>query len=308
MNPARPTRKAAPPLRENNFYERKPIVSRSKFTWPNGARIAFGVMVCLEHYELRPPKGAFLPVNLPGAGGRAPYPDVRAYSQRAYGSRVGVFRVMNALEKHGMKATAPIDVSTARNSPELVSKLRQLGWEIAGHGHAITQVISSKMTDVQERKYIRTALDALEDRFGSRPAGWHSPEYGESARTPGLLAELGVKYVADWPNDEQPYRMSTDGGPLISVPVAVDLDDVFAHWHRKISMERWQRAVTEALDQPLADEQRSGRMMLLNLHPWLIGQPWRITFLEALLGDIAKRKDIWLATAGEIAAWADKQL
>ncbi len=308
MSPPRTVRKSKVAPTENDFYERVPIVSRPKFTWPNGARLAFGIVVSLEHYELRPPEGAFLPVNLPGGMGRAPYPDFRAHSQRAYGNRIGAFRVMRALAEHGIKATAAIDVWTARNCPALVSRLRDEGWEIAGHGHAVTQVISEKMTESEERQYIRTALRALEEVIGSPPAGWHGPEYGESTRTPALLAELGVKYVMDWPNDEQPYRMKTVSGSLISVPVAVDFDDVFTYWHRRISMARWQKAVIEAIDQLLADGRENGRMLLLNLHPWLIGQPWRIGFLEALLADIAKRRGIWITTAGEIARWADARL
>ena len=179
-------------------------------TWPPGdARLALAVMVSLEHYELQPPADAFQPVNLPGGMGRAPYPDVRAHSQRAYGNRVGVFRIMRALAQHGIKATAAVDVWTARNCPALVASLVEHGWEIAGHGHAVpprsTREDGPRQT---QRKYI-LAPRCVRSRTCSvaRPAGWHGPEYGESTRTPALLAELGVKYVMDWPNDEQPYRM-----------------------------------------------------------------------------------------------------
>jgi peptidoglycan/xylan/chitin deacetylase (PgdA/CDA1 family) len=298
-----------PAATENDFYPRQPIVNRPAFSWPNGADMAFGVVVSLEHYELQPPADAFVPSNLPGGMGRAPYPDVRSTSQRAYGNRVGIFRVMDVLTRHGIKATAAVDVWTAENCPAVVSKLEELDWEVAGHGHAVNQVISSRMDRATERKYIQSAARTLEKVFGRRPAGWHGPEYGESERTPGLLAELGFQYVIDWPNDEQPYRMQTEGGPLISVPVAVDLDDVFSYWQRRIWMDRWERAVIEAVDTLQQDGRtKGGRMMLLNLHPWMIGQPWRIASLEAVIANIASRKGIWLATAGEIAAWAEAQL
>jgi allantoinase len=298
-----------PAATENDFYARQPIVSRPAFSWPNGADIAFGVIVSLEHYELQPPEDAFIPVNMPGGMGRAPYPDVRSSSQRAYGNRVGVFRIMDVLTRHGLKATAATDVWTAENCPALVSKLRELDWEIAGHGHTVNQVISSKMDRATERKYIQSAARALEKVFGRKPAGWHGPEYGESERTPELLAELGFKYVIDWPNDEQPYRMQTARGALVSVPVAVDLDDVFSYWQRRIWMDRWERAIIEAVDTLQQDgRSKGGRMMLLNLHPWMIGQPWRISSLEAVISNVAERKGIWFATAGQIAAWAEAQL
>ena len=131
MKRAQPARKPKTQATENSFYPRTPIVARPKFTWPNDAQLALGVMVSLEHYELQPPPGAFLPVNLPGGMGRAPYPDVRAPSQRAYGNRIGVFRIMRALAEHGIKATAAIDVWTARNCPALVESLVEHDWEIA---------------------------------------------------------------------------------------------------------------------------------------------------------------------------------
>jgi peptidoglycan/xylan/chitin deacetylase (PgdA/CDA1 family) len=176
------------------------------------------------------------------------------------------------------------------------------GWEIAAHGNAVTQVISSRLAEADERAQIAAALGAIEHATGTRPAGWHGPEYGESARTPGILASLGVKYLLDWPNDELPYAMTTASGTLVSVPMLVDFDDVFAHWYRKLTMARWQRSIADALDQLLEDGRTRPRMLILNLHPWLIGQPWRISYLDAVLADLRRREGIWLASAGEIAA------
>jgi peptidoglycan/xylan/chitin deacetylase (PgdA/CDA1 family) len=171
----------------------------------------------------------------------------------------------------------------------------------------VTQVITAKLDEAQERAQISAALDALERATGTRPAGWHGPEYGESARTPGLLAELGVKYVLDWPNDELPYAMRTKTGSLVSLPMLVDFDDVFAHWYRKLTMARWQRSIADALDWMIEDGKTRPRMLVLNLHPWLIGQPWRISYLDAVLADLKKREGVWCATAGEIAdCWREQ--
>jgi allantoinase len=74
-------------------------------------------------------------------------------------------------------------------------------------------------------------------------------------------------------------------------------------------MDRWERAIIEAVDTLQQDgRSKGGRMMLLNLHPWMIGQPWRISSLEAVISNVAERKGIWFATAGQIAAWAEAQL
>ena len=181
-------------------------------------------------------------------------------------------------------------------------------FEIAGHGHAVTNVISNHMTEAEEHAYIRSALETLQSVSGDRPLGWHGPEYGQSERTPALLAELGIEYVLDWPNDEQPFLMRTPSGPLVSLAMALELDDVIAMWHRRISGERWRQAIAEAFDQLLADGARSGRHLILNIHPWLIGHPHRIGYLEDVLADVRSREGVWIATASEIAAHARPQL
>jgi allantoinase len=282
-------------------YPNTMIVKRPRVTWPDGKTVAFAVVVCVEYYELQPPESSFLPPNLPGGFGRAPYPDMRAFSQREYGNRVGIFRVMDALDRSAIRATAAIDANVAARYPYLVDNFLHRKWEIACHGVSLTRVVSNHMSAAEERDYIRYSLSQVEEVSGVKPGGWHGPEYGESERTPMLLAEAGFDYVLDWPNDEQPYWMSTCAGPIVSIPMALELDDVIANYHRRIGMERWHRAVIEALDQLSADGARNGRHLVLNVHPWLIGQPHRISFLEEVLKDVRSRSDIWIATAGEIA-------
>jgi allantoinase len=285
------------------YHEDSMIVGRPPLAWPEGYRVAFLIVVSAEYYELQPPEDAFIPPNLPGGFGRAPYPDVRAFSQREYGNRVGVFRVIEALDRYKMPATAAVDANVATRYPYLIDQFRRRDWEIAGHGHSLTQVISNRMSEEQERQHIRASLDAVEKACGTRPLGWHGPEYGESERTPAILAELGVRYVLDWPNDEQPYLMNTQSGSIVSIPMALELDDVVSNYHRRISMQRWRQAVGEALDQLSSDSTAGGRHLALNLHPWLIGHPHRIGYLEDVLDDVRKRDGVWITTAGSVASY-----
>ena len=288
----------------HDWFPTEPISARKPVAWPGGARVAMGFVVSVEHYEMFQPPGAVIPVTLPGGFGRGPYPDFRSYSHREYGNRVGIFRLLELFERLDMKATAAIDAGVAKSRKAVVDACLERGWEIAAHGNAVTQVLSSALTEDEERRQVASALDSLERATGKRPAGWHGPEYGESARTPGILAAAGVQYVLDWPNDELPYAMATPSGSLVSLPMMVDFDDVFAHWYRKLTMKRWVQSIAEALDQLLEDGGTRPRMLLVNLHPWLTGQPWRISYLEEVLRDVRWRDGVWLATAGEIAeAW-----
>jgi allantoinase len=287
----------------HSFYERRPLPGRAPLAWPNNAAVAFAVLISAEYYEMQPPETAFIPPNVPGGFGRGPYPDFRVYSARAYGNRVGIFRLFEVLDRHHLPATVAVDALTARNCPAVVEHTVKRGWEIAGHGQSVTRVISSGMGEAEERAHIQSALDAIESASGARPVGWHGAEYGESARTPMLLAELGVQYLLDWPNDEQPYEMTTPAGAITSVPAAVDCDDVFCHFHRRITMRRWVQCVVEALDRLANDGRGSGRLLVLNVHPWLMGHPFRTSYFDELMHHVAGRKDVWGTTTGAIAAW-----
>ena len=289
-------------------HEASSITQRPPLRWPNGARLAFAVVVSAEYYEMQPAPENFIPANVPGGFGRAPYPDFRAFSQRDYGNRVGIFRVIEALKRFAMPATAAVDACVASRYPYIVEALQGQGIEIAGHGHAVTNVISSHMTEFAERAYIASALETLARVSGVRPAGWHGTEYGQSERTPALLAELGLDYTLDWPNDEQPFLMRTAPRPLMSLAMALELDDVITMWHRRVGAERWRLAVAEALDQIIADGASGGRHLILNLHPWLIGHPHRIGYFEEVLADVRRREGIWTASVSQIAAYARAQL
>ncbi len=292
---------------DHAFYRRTPLPRRATLRWPHEAPLAFAVLVSAEYYEMQPPEDAFIPPNVPGGFGRGPYPDFRVYTARAYGNRVGVFRLFDALDRYGMSATVALDALTAKHCPAVAEEALKRGYEIAGHGQAVTRVISAHMSDAEERAYISDSLATIEAATGRRPVGWHGPEYGESARTPTLLAELGMKYLLDWPNDEQPYTMTTPTGPITSVPVAVDCDDVFSHFHRRITMRRWVQCVTDAIDRLAQDGRSSGRLLVLNVHPWLMGHPYRVTYFEELLKYVAGRKDVWTATTGAVASWWGSQ-
>ena len=180
---------------QHTYYERMPIIRRPRLRWPGDAHLAFAIVISAEHYELQPPANAFIPPTVPGGFGRGPYPDFRAYSARAYGNRVGIFRLLELLERFHLPATVALDALTATSCRALVDHLRSGPWEIAAHGQSVTRVISSRMSADEECDYIRSAIAVIEERCGVRPMGWHGPEYGESERTIGLLAEIGRAHV-----------------------------------------------------------------------------------------------------------------
>ncbi len=234
---------------------------------------------------------------------RRPYPDYSRLTHREYGHRVGIFRILEVLQKYGITPTIAIDALTAEHYPYLVQHCRQLGSEFIAHGVAATRMISNDMSVQDEQGYIQTALDTIANATGERPTGWLGPEYGESSRTPSLLAQAGVRYVCDWVNDEQPYRMTTPVGELFALPMMLELDDVHALWERRVRTPRYGQLLQEGFDRLYTDGAQSGRLLVIHLHPWLMGQPFRIRYLDEALQAMMRRQGVWTARGHEVIDW-----
>jgi allantoinase len=288
---------------DQEHYDWSPLRGRGVLRWPEQARVAVCVLVNLEHTEWQPPQGS-VQVGAPTGGlGARPFPDYARLSHREYGHRVGIFRLLDVLEKHGLKGTVAMDALTAEHYPYLVQHCQGRGCEIIAHGISASRMLSSQMSESGERDYIQTAIAALKRATGQPPVGWFGPEYGESARTPQLLAQAGIRYVCDWANDEQPYRMKTSQGELFALPIMLELDDLHAMGERHIPMTRYAELLTESFDQLYRDGAQNGRLLVLHLHPWLSGQPFRIRYLEQALRTMIRRQGVWSASGSGIIDW-----
>jgi allantoinase len=289
---------------DHEHYDWSPFnQQRGVLRWPDNARVAVCVIVTLEHMEWDPPEGTYQNPALSGGYGPAPFPDVTRWSHREYGHRVGIFRLLDLLARHGLQATVALDVLTAQNYPFLVRHCQSRGCEIIGHGISVSRLITSNMSEQEEREYIETSVRDLTAANGVTPTGWLGPEYGESARTPQLLAQAGIRYVCDWTNDEQPFLMNTPEGELLALPVMLPLDDVNALWDRRVTMGRYVEMVKESFDTIYREGSENGRLMVLNLHPWLMGQPFRVRYLHKALDYIMGHREVWAATGSEIVEW-----
>ncbi len=286
---------------DHDHYEWSPLnATRAAIRWPGKARVALCVIVTLEHMEWSRPPGSYQVPNLAGGYGQGPFPDVTAWSHREYGHRVGIFRVLNVLEKHGIKPTIAMDALTAEHYPFLVRHCLARNCEIIGHGVSVNRMITSRMSEDEEREYIRTSIEAVTRATGKAPTGWLGPEYGESTRTPRLLAQSGIRYVCDWANDEQPYPLKVPQGKLYALPVTLPLDDINALWDRRIDIDRYGEMIQETFGTLYREGANNGRLLVLNLHPFLIGQPFRIGCLDRALDHIVRRGGVWAATGSEI--------
>lgn len=288
------------PGMDHALYRYSAIDRRPPLIWPRGAALAFTVVLALEYWELEPPEDAWRDPRFQGAFPTF-FPDYTGFTQREYGNRVGIFRVLDALDRYPLKLTVPANAAALKRYPAVVERLIDRGVEFVAAGSHANRMITSRLDADAQRRLIDGSADAIERVTGTRPTGWAGPGYGESAQTVQVLASAGFDYVMDWPNDDQPYAMTTQPA-LISIPRQPEWEDVETMWLRRIQPEKWPVMVSTAFERLLTEGAASGRLFSLSLHPWVIGQAHRIRYLDEALAMIAGARDgVWQTTAGEIA-------
>lgn len=287
---------------DHDRYAWSMLAERTPIRWPDGRPLALWINVSVEHF----------PLDATGEGVKAhgsmtmPYPDLRHYTLRDYGNRVGIYRVLKALAERGFIASFAVNGEVADRYPALVRRLATTG-EILAHGWNMDRVHSGAIDATREALWIDQTLTALAPFAPAPIRGWLGPARSQSASTPELLKQRGLDWCADWVNDELPYRFETAHGPLAMLPLSWELEDRFVIGENLHAESEWADQCCDAADFLLAEAERTGagRLLSLSLHPWVIGQPHRIAHLERVLDHLAALRDrLWNAAPSTLLAHA----
>jgi peptidoglycan/xylan/chitin deacetylase (PgdA/CDA1 family) len=276
---------------ENELFDYSPIVDRAPIAWPDGARVAFYVGLNVEHFLVDRPSTSFNPVT---AG---LVPDPLNHGWRDYGPRVGIWRLIEVFDRHGIRPSVLLNSDVAERYPQIIEAGRARNWAWLAHGKNNSTLQADVADD--ERAYLTGVVETIEKATGRRPRGWLGPALSETFQTPALLAELGVGYVLDWTNDDQPYRLNVPG--MLSVPYSLELNDLGLFTMHALSGPDFVQIVKDQLDQLHADAAGSGRVLALALHPFVTGQPWRAKYLDQALEYVVNHPGVWVTTSDEIA-------
>jgi allantoinase len=285
--------------REHGRFPYSAIVDRPRLEWPNGARVAVWVIPNIEHFLF---DRSATPI---AEASTRLTPDVLNYSWRDYGVRVGIWRMMDIMERHGMKGTVALNADVCEHYPRIIEAGNALGWEWMGHGMTNSIQLNSQ-TEQEERTLIRQVIDKIAKGTGRKPRGWLSPGLSETPRTPDLLAEAGIEYVGNWVNDDQPYPMRVKKGSLHSIPYSAELNDIPAILGHHKTAEEFERMICDQFDVLYEEGEATGKVMSICLHPFVVGHPHRSKYLARAFAHIASRRDVWLATGAEIIDWYRK--
>lgn len=273
-------------------YLYSPITERPPIAWPGGARVAMYVGLNVEHFLPDLPSTSIWP------GSAELQPDALNHGWRDYGARVGIWRTVESLDRHGIRPSVLLNSMVVEHYPQIVAAGVERDWAWLAHGRT-NSTLHTGLTPEDERQVLTEITDTIQTATGRAPRGWMGPGLTETHQTPSLLTELGYQYVLDWTNDDQPYPLTVPG--MISVPYTVELNDLVL-FGRGLTGPDFLQMVVDTYEQLHADSAAGGRVMTIALHPFVIGQPFRHKYLDQALAFLAAQPDIWLTTSDDIAA------
>jgi peptidoglycan/xylan/chitin deacetylase (PgdA/CDA1 family) len=259
--------------------------------WKGGARCAVALSFDSDHEtnELRD-------------GGKS----IGRMSWGQYGNRVGVPRIIDLLDRYGIKASFYVPAVAALLYPDEQKRLVAEGHEIGIHGwiHELNSVLPYEV----ERDLMFRATDTLEKITGVRPVGLRTPSWDFSPNTLRIETELGLLYDSSLMADEDCYDLVMDGTStgIVEVPVEWVRDDaVYFMMNRFQSLRPYTppKDVLEIFLREFDAAYQAGGLFQLTMHPHIITPRSRIWILEEIIRHAQAKGDVWFATHADVAAY-----
>ena len=271
--------------------------------WPNKARIAISVVVNYEegseyslldgdtHHETNNEVPSPVPLD---------QRDLFNESFFEYGSRVGVWRLLNLFERYGVKTTFYCCAVALERNPEVARAIVERGHEVCGHGYRWQEYHS--MDRDSELDSIRRTVESLERTTGVRPVGWFT-RYGPSLNTRELVAgEQGFIYDSLSMNDDLPYFVRVNEAPWLVLPYSFETNDARFWRGGLVSVNDFFEYLKDTFDCLYEEGQSSPKMMSVGLHCRITGRPARSRAVQRFLEYASGFPDVWFARRDEIAS------
>lgn len=273
-------------------YAYTPLPARSPGTWPNGARLALVVCVGVESYRFGDGHTEDVLTDVPA-------PDLVNTAWRDYGNRVGAFRLFEMLARLGIPPTVLLNTDVYDEAPAVLEAARRARAEIVGHGRSNSDSLSG-MSLAAERAYLAAVADRIRVEEGTPPGGWSSPWLSHTPSTLSLLVENGYRYLLDLRLDDQPVWLSTESGPLLTIPYAAELNDSSTMVGRSVLARDFADMIDDEFAELHAAAADTPLVMSVVLHSFISGVPFRLRPVGRALERIAATDGVWLTTPRDI--------
>ena len=282
---------------EPDRFDYSPIIDRPVITWPNNARVAFWLSPNVEYLEYNPaPNPRLFQVGHVDM----PPPNMQRYRTRDYGNRVAFWRMLEVIDKYQIRCTASLNEAVLDHFPEIRDAMVDRDWDYMSHGIYNNNVLTGMSND-EEREFYRDIIDTLKKQTGKQLKGMLGPAISHTIDTPDLMAEAGLIYHTDWFHDDQPFPLKVKKGKLISLPYTLEVNDSAAAMENGTDGKYFAQICKDQFDVLYEQGAESGRVMCIALHPFYIGAPHRIKYLDEILDYILSHDGVWKTTADEIA-------
>ena len=266
--------------------------------WPDGAQLAVTVSMQFEAGG-QPISGASGPITEPILPG---FPDLGQNSYYEYGVREGVPRILDLLDKHGIKMTSFMIADAVRRHPQTAAEIVNRGHEAGAHGRRWDR--QYQLPRPQEAEWINDSVQAIEHFTGFRPRGYNNYWIRAGVDTLELLQEQGFTYHIDDLSADEPFLQTINGKPFATVPYTVHLNDLASFDFPAFSPADYEQQLVDEFDQLYDEGRRRRRLMVIGLHERLSGHPSRVRVLDRVFARLRGVPGAWWARKDQIAQWA----
>ncbi len=274
--------------------------SRPRVNWPNKARLALSIVLNYEEgAEWNPLDDE--PLSKMTGENRDGTRDLLEEASFEYGSRVGVWRLMEIFEKYRVPVTFYACGRAVERNPEVGREIARNGHEACGHGYR--WIDSNLMTREEEKEDIRRCVEAIAKVVGQRPLGWFPR--APSLNTQELLVEEGsFVYDSSVSNDDFPYFKQVLGKRLLILPYSEDVNDAkFKQSPGFVSAGQFFEYMKTNFHRLYDEAKTSPRMMSVGLHTRISGLPSRASAIEDFIGYVKTFPAVWITRRIDIAHW-----
>ena len=265
--------------------------------WSNGARLAVSFSLMFE--------GGGQPIS--GAGGVIPdpiekgVPDLPTNAFFAYGHYEGIPRVLDLVDKHGIKLSSFMIGKAVETSPDLAQEIVRRGHEAAAHGRVWDN--SYQLSRDEEKRFIADSVETIHKITGQVPIGWNAYWMRNSIHFLETLQDLGFVYHIDEPSHDEPFIVPVRGRDFVTVPYTFHMNDIVSFPFVGWNAAAYEQGLRDEFDQLYEEGMHRRRMMVVSLHDRISGHAGRVRALDRFLTYAKGKEDVWFARKDEIARY-----
>jgi peptidoglycan/xylan/chitin deacetylase (PgdA/CDA1 family) len=265
--------------------------------WPNGARLAVSLSLMFE--------GGGQPIS--GASGVIPdpiekgVPDLPTNAFFAYGHYEGIPRLLDLMDKHGIKLSSFMIGKAVETSPDLAQEIVRRGHEAAAHGRVWDN--SYQLPRDAEKRFIADSVETIHKTTGQTPIGWNAYWMRSSVYILETLQDLGFIYHIDEPSHDEPFIIPVRERDFVTVPYTFHMNDIVSFPFVGWNPAAYEQALRDEFDQLYEEGAHRRRMMVTSLHDRISGHAGRVRALDRFLAYAKSKRGVWFARKDEIARY-----